>query len=278
MPVSANPYVSDLDCYLFDLNGFLVLKQALSRQEVSGLNTVLDAIPFLEPGQWHGNVQAHQYGGSDGLNLQQVYEAGEPFEQLIDHPAWFERVKHFVGGEGTFDCHHGPLFIDENFANFREPGGGIGLHSGGDTGIKRNQFRYHNGRFQCGQINILMALTDIGPGDGATMVVPCSHKASFPHPHAGQAREAVDGVEGAIEVFLEKGDALLFTDTLSHGSARRVNPGVRRIVVYRYGPSWGNFRHGYQPSAELLARLAPVRRQIVQPLQLIPRPQGKQGV
>ena len=50
-----------------------------------------------------------------GLNLQQIYEAGEPFERLIDHPSWIERIKFFVGGEGTFDYHHGPLFIDEGF-------------------------------------------------------------------------------------------------------------------------------------------------------------------
>ena len=59
------------------------------------------------------------------MNLQQIYEAGEPFENLIDHPSWIEHVKHFVGGEGTFDYNHGPLFIDEKFANIRGPGESI---------------------------------------------------------------------------------------------------------------------------------------------------------
>ena len=96
--------------------------------------------------------------------------------------------KHFVGGEGTFDEYsQAPLFIDENFANIRGIGEAIPVHSGGHEGVKRTQFRYHNGKFMCGQINILMALTDIGPGDGATMVIPGSHKANFPHPQACQA-------------------------------------------------------------------------------------------
>jgi ectoine hydroxylase-related dioxygenase (phytanoyl-CoA dioxygenase family) len=81
---------------------------------------------------------------------------------------------------------------------------------------------------------------------------------------------SVDGIEGAVEIHMQAGDAILFVDALAHGSAKRVNPGQRRIIVYRYGPSWGNFRHGYQPSPELLERLTPERRQIVQPLQLIP--------
>jgi hypothetical protein len=267
---------TDLDIYLFDLHGYLLLEQALTESEVAELNACLDTIPPLQAGEWHGAVHAHQYGTTDGLNLQQIYEAGAPFEALIDHLAWFERVKYFVGGEGTFDYHHGPLFIDENFANFRGPGEAIGLHSGGHTGTKRNQFRFHNGRFQCGQVNILLALTDIGPGDGGTMVIPGSHKANFQHPHFEQHRMAhgasVDGIAGAIEIQMRAGDALLFVDALSHGSAKRVNPGLRRIVVYRYGPSWGNFRFGYQPSPELLARLTPQRRKIVHPQTPILRP------
>ncbi|MES2460165.1 MAG: phytanoyl-CoA dioxygenase family protein, partial [Armatimonadota bacterium] len=176
-----------------------------------------------------------------------------------------------------FDWHHGPLFIDENFANLRGTGEAIGLHSGGQAGVKRNQFRYHNGRFHCGQVNILMALTDIGPGDGATMIIPASHKSNFSHPDiathsmkAGETR-SVDGVEGAVEVHLEAGDALLFVDAIAHGSAKRVNPGERRIVVYRYGPSWGNFRHPYQASDELLERLNPRQQKVVCPQRVIKR-------
>lgn len=267
--------LSDLEIFLFDLQGYLVLKNALSAEEVAELNRSLDNLPSLKKGEWFGHIQAHSFGEVDGLNLQQIYEAGEPFERLIDHPSWIEKVKYFVGGEGTFDYNHGPLFIDENFANFRGPGEAIGIHSGGHDNVKRTQFHFANGRFHCGQIDILIALTDMGPGDGTTMVIPGSHKSNFAHPHLkgheiGEGG-SVDGVEGAVEVHMKAGDVLLFVDAICHGSARRTNPGDRRIVVYRYGPSWGHFRHGYEPSPELLARLTPERRQIVQPHVLLPR-------
>lgn len=266
---------SELEIYLFDVRGYLLLEGALSPEEVAELNATLDALPPIKKGDWYGHIHGHMYGETDGLNLQQIYEAGEPFEKLIDHPAWIDKVRHFVGGEGTFDYNHGDLFIDENFANFREPGEAIGLHSGGHLGVKRNQFRFHNGRFQCGQIDILMALTDIGPGDGGTMVVPGSHKAHFQHPqfaqHKMQKDASVDEVAGALELNMKAGDALLFVDALAHGSAKRMMPGRRRTVVYRYGPSWGIFRHGYEVSAELLERLTPARRSIVKPQVLLPR-------
>lgn len=272
---------NELERYLFDLNGYLVLRKALDAEHVRELNEGIDALLPLEVGEWNGYVHGHNYGDDDGFNLQQIYEGGEAFERLIDHPSWIEHATHFVGGEGTFDWHHGPLFIDENFATLRGPGEAIGLHSGGHTGTKRTQYRFYNGEFHCGQIDILMALTDIGPGDGSTMVIPGSHKANLDHPEFERHRmyseeDSVDNVTGAIEVHLEAGDVLLFVDAISHGSARRLNEGLRRTIVFRYGPSWGNFRHGYQPSPELLARLTPVRRRIVQPQQLIPRLPQKQ--
>jgi hypothetical protein len=274
---------TEMEIYLFDLRGYIVLHNALTPGEVAELNATIDSILPIDHGAWYGYVHSTNFGANDGHNLQQIYEAGEPFEKLIDHPSWYEKVKLFVGGEGTFDYLHGPLFIDENFVNLRGPGEAIPLHSGGHERVKRTQFLYRNGMFMCGQVNILLALTDIGPGDGATMVIPGSHKSNIAHPHFAQhdwkSAPSVDDVEGAIEVHMKAGDALCFVDAMAHGSARRVNPGNRRIAVYRYGPSWGSFRHGYQPSPELLARLTPQRRQIVQPQQLLPRePQKQPGV
>ncbi len=257
-----------MEDYLFDLRGYLNLPRALSPEEVADLNRTIDAIPPLAPGEWHGHVHNQVHSPRFGTNLQQICEAGPPFEALIDHPAWHERVRRYVGGEGTFDYNHGPLFVDENFANLRGPGQAISLHSGGHTRCQRTQYGWHDGRWHCGQINILIALTDIGPGDGATVVIPGSHKSNIEHPHLrsqSYGSDPADAVEAAIEVHMQAGDALLFVDAICHGSAERRNPGQRRIVVYRYGPSWGRSRHGYTPSDHLLERLTERRRGYLHP-------------
>ena len=67
-------------------------------------------------------------------------------------------------------------------------------------------------------------------------------------------------------VHLDKGDALLFVDGLMHGGSSRTNDGERRIVIYRYGPSWARTRFGYEYSGELLDRLPPERRRILEPV------------
>ncbi len=76
----------------------------------------------------------------------------------------------------------------------------------------------------------------------------------------------MDALPGAIPLYLNKGDALMFVDGLMHGGSSRSNAGERRIIIYRYGPIWGASRFGYQYDTEFLARLTPARRKILQPV------------
>jgi ectoine hydroxylase-related dioxygenase (phytanoyl-CoA dioxygenase family) len=254
-----------LDDFLFDLRGYLVLKDAAEPELVDELNRAIDAIPPLEYGQWYGNAQRRDYTASTGLELHNCVEIGGPFERLIDHPSWIDYVRHYCGEEGSYVK---GLFIDECMVSVRGPGGHHPVHSGGYRGALRGAYHYSNGVFRCGQCNIILALTDIGPGDGSTMVIPGSHKSNFPHPNAGSYADLdrMDELEGAVEVYLRKGDAVLFVDGLMHGGGSRTNPGERRVVIYRYGVSWGATRYGYEYSKALLDRLTPERRKILQPI------------
>jgi hypothetical protein len=283
VPGAAVP--SALDEYLFDLNGFVLLRGVLSREEVADANARIDTVPRSLPRKgWHGWVQREDHPEHRGISYQQVYELGGALERMIDHPNYINYVLRFVGGHDTFDYHHGPAFIDESFFSIRGPGEAITLHAGGHDISKRMSFRYHNGRFQCNQVNVLIAFTDIGPGDGATMVIPGSHKSNIVHPEFlnpqratewqdGTKGGSVDGVAGAMEVHLRAGDAIVFVDALCHGSARRANAGERKIAVYRYGSSWNRTRWGYHASPELLARANPFARKLVHPQEYI-RPPG----
>jgi hypothetical protein len=265
---------SELDEYLFDLQGFVILRGVLDRSLVDAANELVDRIPRTIPRNgWYGRVHREDHPEHRGISYQQIYELGEPFEKMIDHPHYINYVMRFVGGHDTFDRHGGPIFIDENFYNLRGPGEAIPIHAGGHDHCRKMGFDYHNGRFNCGQINVLFAFNDIRPGDGATMVIPGSHKSNIKHPALAdpnwfkqwgeEGGASLDGVPGAIEVHLNAGDAVMFVDALCHGSAKRVNPGLRRTAVYRYGSAWNRTRWGYEPSSELLARLSPFAQAIV---------------
>ena len=257
---------SPLDDFMFDLNGYLVIPNAVEPDLLHDLNRAFDHFPPLEYGEWWGNTQRRDYTGETGFELHNCVEAGEPFEWLIDHPGWISYVRHYCGEEQSYVE---GLFIDECMASIRRSGGHHPVHSGGYRGALRGRYLYTNGVFRCGQVNVILALNDIGPGDGPTMVIPGSHKSNFPHPNAGDyaAGDRMDHLEGAVPVYCNKGDVLLFVDGLMHGGSSRTNTeGERRVIIYRYGASWARTRYGYEYSQELLDRLPPARRNILQPM------------
>ena len=74
---------TDLENYLFDLRGYIVLEKAVDSQHLLELNTCLDSYRDLEPQQWRGNVHRADNFYANGIEIQNVVEAGEPFERLI---------------------------------------------------------------------------------------------------------------------------------------------------------------------------------------------------
>jgi hypothetical protein len=255
-----------LEDYLFDLRGYLVLQGAAPPAQVQEINAAIDAIPPLENHAWWGRVQGHSYHSEiDGRNLQNIVEGGSAFEALIDHPGWIDYVRRYVG-------RHEGLFIDECFVTLRGPSEFINIHSGGHLNRTRLRYFYSEGQWHCGQINILLALTDIlEMPDGPTVVIPGSHKSQIVHPifekgYENMLADPPETVEGAVPVFLKAGDAVLFVDSICHGGASRIKPGLRRTLVYRYGPAWGSTRLGYRYSDALIARLTPERAKILRPV------------
>ena len=158
-----------------------------------------------------------------------------------------------------------------------DPGGFIHIHCGGHVPLSYLTFRQNNtGEWLVGQINVLMALHDIGEGDGPPVLIPGSHKCTEIHPrlHVDGQGLVYDGVSGkpagtavaVKEMYMKAGDVLFFTDAITHGSAERTNPGYRRTVVYRYSPKYVRERFNYQTSEGLLRRLTPERRTIIEPM------------
>ena len=116
---------TEMERYLFDLNGYVVIPNALSASELAACNVTLDDAQDFVGSAFRGNLYLHNDPTrQEGIMLQQMYEAGPVWEKLIDHPSWFAKAVHFIGTDDpeNFDGHHGPAFIDECFATIRGPG------------------------------------------------------------------------------------------------------------------------------------------------------------
>ena len=155
------------------------VRNALSAAEVAEMNATIDSHADMEPGQWRGWVHDRSANAGSGMRyLHNLFECGDVWEGLIDHPSWIHHMHRYCGSAPGAPAGSG-LYLDENFSIVMAgadpvtgaPGGATGLHSGAHKRRVRTQFRFHNGEFRCGQISLLVALTDIGEGDGATIVV-----------------------------------------------------------------------------------------------------------
>ena len=147
----------NLEDYLFDLRGYLHLKGAISAELVTQLNTELDPYVSMSLNEWNGNI--HRLKPDE---IHNIIEAGQGFEELIDHESWISHIRRYAGHDG--------LYIDEAFVNVRGIGGETRLHSGGHKKRIRTQFRFHNNEFRCGQIVILLALKSLYTGTKSTKI------------------------------------------------------------------------------------------------------------
>ena len=70
--------------YLFDLMGFIVVKQALSREEVAALNTLIDSYDLwrkAEAGQEPAWVNDPNF-----MTVGALHTWDEPFRRVLAHP------------------------------------------------------------------------------------------------------------------------------------------------------------------------------------------------
>jgi hypothetical protein len=57
---------TEMERYLFDLNGYLILKGALTPGQLAACNATYDEIEGFEGIGWHGNVHVTNTGGRKG--------------------------------------------------------------------------------------------------------------------------------------------------------------------------------------------------------------------
>ena len=86
------------DDYLFDLRGYLILKNAIEPELLDELNAEFDRFPRdLPMGGWYKGAQRRDYNPATGMELHHCLEIGGPFETLIDHPSWLAYVQKYCG-------------------------------------------------------------------------------------------------------------------------------------------------------------------------------------
>ena len=222
--------MTDEQRFLFDLQGYIVVPEALSADQLSALNATLDErITEAAP-----DDRTHRFGG--------LLDWGEPYRALIDNPRLRPCLEAVLGP--TFRLDH--LFLDV----CREGKGPIGTTLHGSSGYfdPAQYYHYRQGRMHNGLTVVAYNLADVNPGDGGTGVIPGSHKSNFRFPHEWRdlehAHPRVDHLTGPA------GTAVIFTEALMHGTLPWRGAGERRTAFYKFSPHPVSWAAGYFDAAD----------------------------
>ena len=222
------------DKYLFDLNGYLILRQVLTPDEVAELNAGIDhhadgmkAIERSLSGDsraMRGTSRRKDLGGM--LAWERPF--CEPFRKLLVHPRVKPILEEVLGKGYRLDHGPGLIAMDEGCEGGTLHGGGVERRD-----ISEAYF-YKNDKIYTGLTVVEYLLADEGPRDGGVAVVPGSHKANLACPQSMKFWDSHQ--EYVLEVNGQAGDAVIFTETLTHGTLPWTAKHQRRAVLYKFSP------------------------------------------
>lgn len=223
--------VTDEERFLFDLEGYLVVPDAISADALAAINGILDAkLAAADP-----EAPAVQFGQGGG----EVLGWGRAFLDLVDNPRIVPYLEEFVD----------PYFrLDHEYVHVLRPGAGslagvlssARLHGGGAPFDASQYYRFSDGRIWSGLTVVAYYLKDVNPGDGGLAVVPGSHKANYPVP------DELLSLDAELPAFVRSvaapaGTAVIFTEAQAHGTLPWRGRDERRTLFYKYSPhpvSW----------------------------------------
>ena len=211
--------------FIFDLQGYIVVKNVLSQAEVDELNAIAD------------QKMADQEEMSNGLKIpRRVSLWGKPFQNLFDHPNMIPYLSELLG----------PQFrADHDYGIFMRQGGRKGGLHGGDHRAGTHYYKYRDGVMRNGLTVVVYFLAPAPPGSGGFCCVPGSHKSNFALNVPEEVRSFKCIPHYLANPSAETGDALIFTEATMHGTLPWTAENERRTLLYKFTPGHVSYASTY---------------------------------
>jgi hypothetical protein len=237
--------------FMFDLEGYLLIKQVLTTAELAELNALADqkfpSTPDSPPDRRAFAVSTW----------------GPACQVLIDHPKIVPYLVELLG----------PKFrIDHDYCIFMTKGGEKGgLHGGESDRNPDHWYKYRDGLMRNGLTVVTFFLSHAAVGDGGFACVPGSHKSNFVDYLPADVRNYQRRPHYVVQPEVEAGDALIFTEALIHGTMPWTADHERRTLLYKYSPGHSSWMKNYYEPAQY-ANLTEQQKRIMAPPSVGGRP------
>src|SRR5215470_5731727 len=239
----------ELQQYLFDLHGYLVLHNVLEATEVAELNRLIDAQRLPSPRE---SIRFGSAAGKHGPD-HGFLNWGEPFCRLLDHEAIMPILRLRLGDWFRLDRLYGIRMLKgQTMGSMHADYGASALNS-----FTRPGERFHfapNGIYE-GFTVAAWNLADAGSNCGGFWCIPGSHKSNFKVQR--QIHEAPEKASCVIIPEIPAGSVVLFSEAMMHGTALWKADHERRTLLFKYCVSqmaWSRARVLPPPDVPLTPR------------------------
>lgn len=243
------------DRFKFDLEGYLVVKNVLSRSEIDNLNAIADR-EFGQP-----------YDETNLKRTSKISKWDRAYQNLFDHPNILPYQIALLG----------PKFrADHDYCIFMQKGAKRGNLHGGDVEYKTGNagdhwYKYKDGVMRNGLTVFTYNLAPAGKGDGGFACVPGSHKSNFPLDLPKDVRTFDRIPHYVVQPEVEAGDVIIFTEALIHGTMPWQGDHERRALLYKFSPGYSSWSIEYY-RAEDYVGLTEQQKRILTPPSVGSRP------
>lgn len=221
--------MTDEQRFLFDLQGFLVVPNALDVEQVQRMLVAMDEHSVNPPQE---NTDDYRFGA--------FLSWSDDFRNLIDHPAIVPILEEMLGPRFRLDHAYGMATAPRQGEVQRSKGNSLHHHAG----MYEHACFYvtHGPKMHNGLVVVSYSLTDIAPGAGGFCCIPGSHKSTYRMPEQWYQLENNPLVQ---QIPQRAGDALIFTESLTHGTWAWSDPiAQRRSVLMKYTPHYMQWAAG----------------------------------
>jgi len=237
-------WLDEREAFLFDTQGYAVLRGVLDADCVVRLNAAVDANAeaFRTDPTRTGSAGSALSGERARLTsftdpLRWPREDAKAFAELIAPPEVQRWLDSLMGRGWRLDGAPQILLAGTGAE-------GLHLHGSGSQWFSPvTYYACQNGLIRCGLVTVEYALSPAGPGDGGFACIPGSHKANFGCPRSIAECESDAGV--VHQPVLEPGDAVVWTEALFHGTLPWRAAHERRVALFRYTPRVMNLSGAY---------------------------------
>jgi ectoine hydroxylase-related dioxygenase (phytanoyl-CoA dioxygenase family) len=240
--------------YHFEVFGYVVVPEVLSRSECDLLRESLQRlkrdIRARPTGYKHGPGEAYALTNEGHhIFMVSIRECDPVITAYATHRRLVGMASEVIGGEARIveiNAHinsKNPVETPEQRLKF-------GFHLGIDVPYGTHT---QNGLFHCSFVKTLTNLTDLGPGDGGTVVIAGSHKLDVPQDQLIAAAYADRSL--IHQVIAPAGSTLLFAETLIHATGRISSDTERAIIVCGYGTTMYPYWDGGEMTPEFAASI-----------------------